>query len=559
MTTHGRDGSHWLKARRWPRNRRYCARSACGRVRNLLPGLGGADLALAEVGLQDPGEGRARRLVDVQEVQALVGPEAPRTRPDRCTSRARTTRRRRRRLVRGERGGTAGGVEDDPGRGGRYPPGRGRPYPGPPLGRGGTRRAVQSPSTYDHTDRRHPTPERGRAVMYPTHGDRSTVRDRVGLVRAQLAAYGPELLALSALAVAQPLLDLFGRNPEFFVASDSTRPEIVAFALVVAFAVPALALATEVAGPAHRRAEGREAPPRLLVRPAGASSSAWPWRPISARTAWGWRSPSVSWSPAGSSSCAGASRGCACCSAYLGFAPLFFLGLFLFTSATGDLFWAGEAGAEADVELGERGPGRHGHVRRAAAGQPPAGGRHDQRDPVPELRPPGRRRDLVPQRHQRVGQHGAVRAVRPRRGLPRGGRHPDLERLPARTSSPSSARTTRWTSTRRSPTLCPSSICAAEEEAGVRAASSATSASRWSTPASCTATWCSRRTGVRTSRRSTSPGRASSRPRRRARTSRRSRWIRARSTPRELADEDRDRVLRPHAHPEPRRLRRVQG
>ena len=83
-------------------------------------------------------------------------------------------------------------------------------------------------------------------MTHPVSGGRSTVRDRAGLVRAHLASRGPELLALSALAVAQPLLDLFGRNPEFFVASGSTRPEIVAFALVIAFAIPALALATEV-------------------------------------------------------------------------------------------------------------------------------------------------------------------------------------------------------------------------------------------------------------------------------------------------------------------------
>ena len=46
----------------------------------------------------------------------------------------------------------------------------------------------------------------------------------------------------------QPLLDLFGRNPEFFVASGSTRPEVLAFAVVIAFAIPLLALATEVPG-----------------------------------------------------------------------------------------------------------------------------------------------------------------------------------------------------------------------------------------------------------------------------------------------------------------------
>ncbi len=51
---------------------------AVGQRQELLPGLGRADLALAEVGLQDAGQHRARGLVDVQEVQALVVPESAR-------------------------------------------------------------------------------------------------------------------------------------------------------------------------------------------------------------------------------------------------------------------------------------------------------------------------------------------------------------------------------------------------------------------------------------------------------------------------------------------------
>ena len=54
------------------------------------------------------------------------------------------------------------------------------------------------------------------------------------------------LLALSGLAVAQPLLDLFGKNPEFFVAAEATRSEIVAFALVLVFGVPAVAVLIEL-------------------------------------------------------------------------------------------------------------------------------------------------------------------------------------------------------------------------------------------------------------------------------------------------------------------------
>jgi Sulfatase len=47
------------------------------------------------------------------------------------------------------------------------------------------------------------------------------------------------LVGVAGVAVTQPVLDLFGRNPTFFVAGGYERRQIVAFALVVAF-VPAL-------------------------------------------------------------------------------------------------------------------------------------------------------------------------------------------------------------------------------------------------------------------------------------------------------------------------------
>ena len=40
------------------------------------------------------------------------------------------------------------------------------------------------------------------------------------------------VLGLSGLAVAQPVLDIFGRNPEFFVAGNYSSSQIVLFALV---------------------------------------------------------------------------------------------------------------------------------------------------------------------------------------------------------------------------------------------------------------------------------------------------------------------------------------
>jgi len=191
--------------------------------------------------------------------------------------------------------------------------------------------------------------------MHPTDGDRSTVRDRAGLVRGHLTSRGPELLALSALAVAQPLLDLFGRNPEFFVASDSTRPEILAFALMVTFAVPALALATEVVA-------------LLLAGPKAAAVVHGLWfgllgfvfgLALAADLGQDSTVTAVGFGLVVSGGLVLLRRrfnGVRLMLRYLGFAPVFFLALFLFTSATGDLFWAGEAGAEADVRVGGDAP-----------------------------------------------------------------------------------------------------------------------------------------------------------------------------------------------------------
>ena len=56
------------------------------------------------------------------------------------------------------------------------------------------------------------------------------------------------LVGVAGVAITQPALDLFGRNPTFFVAGGYGRRQIVAFALVVAF-VPALAAFVVSAGP----------------------------------------------------------------------------------------------------------------------------------------------------------------------------------------------------------------------------------------------------------------------------------------------------------------------
>lgn len=63
------------------------------------------------------------------------------------------------------------------------------------------------------------------------------------------------ILGVASVAVVQPLLDLFGRNPEFFVAGRYSTAQIVAFAVVIAFVPPAVGIAlTAVATVVHRRA-----------------------------------------------------------------------------------------------------------------------------------------------------------------------------------------------------------------------------------------------------------------------------------------------------------------
>jgi hypothetical protein len=51
------------------------------------------------------------------------------------------------------------------------------------------------------------------------------------------------IAGLSTLAVAWPLLDMFGRNPEVFVANRTSPGQMIAFALVVTLAVPLLMMA----------------------------------------------------------------------------------------------------------------------------------------------------------------------------------------------------------------------------------------------------------------------------------------------------------------------------
>ena len=68
----------------------------------------------------------------------------------------------------------------------------------------------------------------------------------VGGLAATVRA-GAQLAGLSALAFAQPLFDILGKNPAFFAVRGSSSGEIVFFALALALLPPAILLAIEVA------------------------------------------------------------------------------------------------------------------------------------------------------------------------------------------------------------------------------------------------------------------------------------------------------------------------
>jgi hypothetical protein len=56
--------------------------------------------------------------------------------------------------------------------------------------------------------------------------------------RATVVALGAPVAGLAALAVASPLLDLFGRNPAYFLTQGYTTTTVILFAVVVGFVVP---------------------------------------------------------------------------------------------------------------------------------------------------------------------------------------------------------------------------------------------------------------------------------------------------------------------------------
>jgi Sulfatase len=86
-------------------------------------------------------------------------------------------------------------------------------------------------------------------------GDAARVGGWWGRSWRQLAGDAAVLFGLAGVAITQPMLDLFGKNPTFFVAGDYGRRQIVAFALVIGF-VPTLVVfaVTALPGIASARA-----------------------------------------------------------------------------------------------------------------------------------------------------------------------------------------------------------------------------------------------------------------------------------------------------------------
>jgi hypothetical protein len=64
------------------------------------------------------------------------------------------------------------------------------------------------------------------------------------------------ILGVSSVAVVQPLLDLFGNNPEFFVAGRYSATQIVVFALIITLVPPAVGIALVAAATAVNRVAG---------------------------------------------------------------------------------------------------------------------------------------------------------------------------------------------------------------------------------------------------------------------------------------------------------------
>lgn len=158
------------------------------------------------------------------------------------------------------------------------------------------------------------------------------------------------LAGLGGLAVVQPLLDLFGSNPEFFVFKRSGVAEIIAFALLVGIGLPLLLLVPETLAWATARHRVQVVVHSGLVGLLGglyglvlarqlASGS-----DLVALGAFTLLGVAAALAEARLAAAALVAR-------YLALGPIVFVALFLGASPTARLLWGGEAEA-LDVEIG---------------------------------------------------------------------------------------------------------------------------------------------------------------------------------------------------------------
>ena len=165
---------------------------------------------------------------------------------------------------------------------------------------------------------------------------------------------GLVILALWGLAVAQPVLDLFGKNPEFFVANSLSKYEVAAFGVLVALGIPFVLIAVEVVAYAIHRGLGLVVHVALvfglgaflgmyLARQLGISNDA---LSVAAALAAG------GLILYGERRVAGVRMGLH----YLAFAPVVFLAAFLLFSSTSKLLSEGEATAATGVTIGNPAP-----------------------------------------------------------------------------------------------------------------------------------------------------------------------------------------------------------
>ena len=159
-------------------------------------------------------------------------------------------------------------------------------------------------------------------------------------------------LALGALALTEPLLDLYGKSPQVFVSSRSSRAQILAFALLATLAVPVICTAiVVVAGKVKQGADRVVAVPLGLVL-GGAAGLIWAQSltPDSTGAAFVLglfgallTLPLLQWT-----------TGRRLLTYISALAPLSF-GLFLFSSSTSPLLWEDEAHA-SDTAIGNPAP-----------------------------------------------------------------------------------------------------------------------------------------------------------------------------------------------------------